>query len=139
MYDLAEENRFVTALVERDDVFALGLLGGDGIDFLLFSTDLDAYTVNSGTVPGYELLASSAPPKDDLIERRVKMADYDIGLFLASPEWAYDRERTERIVRAGLFAVYDPNGLIATLLNLFSIEHPTFADDFRMGGPEPQA
>ena len=60
MYDLAEENRFVTALVERDDVFALGLLGGAGIDFLLFSTDLDAYTVNGGTVPGFELLASSA-------------------------------------------------------------------------------
>jgi uncharacterized protein len=129
-----EVERFLAALVTfaaaRDDVRAVALVGSyargvarpdSDVDVVVLTTDPDTYLDGCDwlkALPGASLLATRR--WGALTERRLVLASgTEVDLGVARPSWASTSPvdiGTAHVVRDGLVAVHDPDGLLAHVL-----------------------
>jgi aminoglycoside 6-adenylyltransferase len=133
--DLPEDvERFLTALLAfaeaRDDVRAVALVGsrargaaqpGSDVDVVVLSTDPDKYVEGCDWIealPGATLLDTRH--WGVLTERRLVLASgTQVDFGVVHPSWASTRPLdagTAQVVRDGLVALHDPDGVLAEVI-----------------------
>jgi uncharacterized protein len=133
-----EVEQFIAALgafaQARDDVRAVALVGSHArgaaqpdsdVDVVVLTTDPDMYVDDCewiNALPGATLL--STRQWGALTERRLVLASgTDVDFDVARPSWASTSPLdpgTARVVRDGLVAIHDPDGLLAHVVEAVS-------------------